>query len=320
MPVTTRAGVKRSRDVIGAHANDTVLPGAKKVNLSNKTRVGLEKDETSSSKKPSVCILDLPASSGIAYITTRPRPPTSVATLIRHSSVITVVARAHNRPALFPLGSSLASRKSANRSDPNIGLSGCEAPASISWDHDTDCEADQLMNLTTLLLLRAHCPTFNAEFVSHAIAEDEGPRYDPDEHCAMCWLGFLGYGLNPETNPEAFEDIPIECEHRVEEFMDWLDHMQEHEYSYVQDLNRFLSHANDTWLSDISTGDVKRVSLTLDGPRKVPEIYIRLTRWEERKRTGRPNLLGSATAYLKNAGILGGSLDGLLNFQISQPR
>jgi hypothetical protein len=191
----------------------------------------------------------------------------------------------------------------------------------VSWDHDTDYEEDQILDLTPLFKLYASCPTLKVEFVCHAVVEGQVPDLDYDDDCDICLEEFIDAGYDPEAEPEALADW--ECYHEdlrsSARFETWLDDMLDDEYGYLPYLNQFLSHRNEQWLADIRKDRIKHIGLKMKthDADNVPEIHIQLSAEAAVKRCDENTLMGSARAFLENVGIMDSVITESMEFHVS---
>lgn len=154
----------------------------------------------------------------------------------------------------------------------------------ISWANEDDSSSsERMLDLTPLIQLRAHRPTFTVEFVADALVEGLGRPLVSGELCSVS-----GEPLLTQEDRQAKYD-------------DWIL-MQEAEHSYLPALNEFLAHDNARWLSHIRDHKVCRVNCTIDSWFSKPTVFIRfptdgMPKDDENQGEG-------IRGYLKKVGIL----------------
>ncbi|KAG9193056.1 hypothetical protein G6011_03091 [Alternaria panax] len=153
-------------------------------------------------------------------------------------------------------------------------------------DEEKSCE-DVLTDITLLVRLRAHCPTFTAKFVSHRILEDDMPNLS----CEDC-----GHSIHCGCNTD--------CDH--EGAIEWALWRMETSYLYLQVLNNFLANSNDYWLKMICgiVGKTTLVQFTFDIHTQRPTIYIRFSTGQNPKAFQLKNMYKSALAFPNRSGMM----------------
>ena len=174
----------------------------------------------------------------------------------------------------------------------------------ISWDHgliedefgevyedfdglDEDSMEDVLTDITLLVRLRAHCPTFTAKFVSRRVLEDDVPN---------CPCGDCGHSIHC-----ACDDY---CDH--EDAFDIARLEMEESYRYLKGLNTFLSNSNNSWLKifrdTVRVGTL--VEFTFDINTQHPTIFIRFPQGCAPKGFHLKNMYSCSLVLLDRLGML----------------
>jgi hypothetical protein len=174
----------------------------------------------------------------------------------------------------------------------------------ISWDHghiagefegDYDADSDiyvepmedVVSEITLLISLRAHCPTFTAKFVSRPILESDVQNL----HCHDC-----GHSIHCGCDAD--------CGH--EGAWDEAHWQMEVSYSYLQGLNVFLANSNEYWLKMMRNAvraDVV-VEFTFDVNVQNTTFYIRFSKGRAPKGFQPKNMYSYALAFLNRSGML----------------
>jgi hypothetical protein len=174
----------------------------------------------------------------------------------------------------------------------------------ISWDHgpiedefeeayedsyhlDEESMEDVLTDITLLVRLRAHCPTFTAKFISRRILEGDLPnmRCDDCGHSIYCGCDSA-------------------CDHD-----DALDEAQwelEESHRYLEGLNKFLANSNDLWLQMLrdTTRGHPLVEFTFDFTTQRPTIFIRFSEGRAPKGFHLKNMYTHSLVLLNRLGML----------------
>ncbi|KAF2105394.1 hypothetical protein BDV96DRAFT_655673 [Lophiotrema nucula] len=113
----------------------------------------------------------------------------------------------------------------------------------LSWSHDSLVDKDELayVEITQLLLLRAHHPATRLQFYPHEIAEADEP--------AQAFLDYF-------CTPEGYLSSDLDDEAREE----WAYKITQ-VYGLTDSLNNLLNHNNDIWFEDIRRGRVSEVHI-----------------------------------------------------------
>ncbi|KAI4646758.1 hypothetical protein J4E93_004981 [Alternaria ventricosa] len=176
----------------------------------------------------------------------------------------------------------------------------------ISWDHGqiegefgedydgeghSDCYEDSMQDvrsdITLLIRLRAHCPSFTAKFVSRRILEHDVRNL----HCEEC-----GHNLNCPCDTS--------CDH--EDTWDEATWQMEDSYQYLRSLNAFLANSNENWLKLLRGKDWMNtlVEFSFNITTQRPTFYIRFDKGRAPKGFQLKNMYSYALKFLTRSGML----------------
>ncbi|KAL1798946.1 hypothetical protein ACET3X_002983 [Alternaria dauci] len=188
----------------------------------------------------------------------------------------------------------------------------------ISWDHgmtedefgeiyedydglDEGSMEHVLTDITLLVRLRAHCPTFTAKFISRRILEDDVPN-------AMCY--YCGHSIyctcdNGCNHADAFDQARWEM---VES------------YQYLKGLNAFLTNSNDFWLQMLRDNVRVRtlVEFTFDVNTGRPTIFVRFSQNYAPKSFHPHTMYNDSLILLNRLGMLDLKHDELLDYVVGE--
>lgn len=169
----------------------------------------------------------------------------------------------------------------------------------ISWDHDKEEYADgeTLINIGSLLKLRAYSPTSTIRFECRRILEHDLP-------CTGCHeCGGCIHTDNSYDYDDYGEAMRYNCWHEdtMQEVMEEIHA----DYSYLFPLNEFLRVNNTKWLSAIQDMDLDFVELscTMGEACEMPTIYIRFRKPSVPKHLRTWDTHRGAVAYLTEMGM-----------------
>ncbi|KAF1846130.1 uncharacterized protein K460DRAFT_377418 [Cucurbitaria berberidis CBS 394.84] len=157
----------------------------------------------------------------------------------------------------------------------------------VSWDHGDGEDDDVLSDVTLLCHLRAHSPTFTAEFVSRRLVDFDLPNVD-------CWD--CGHSIHC--------DCGIDCEHedaRDEAICDLIgDHF------YLRIVNKVLANSSEAWLKGVREDTQKdmKVEFTFDTVDQRATIYIRFLKGGAPALFDKKDMYNTAIRYLEQMGML----------------
>jgi hypothetical protein len=115
----------------------------------------------------------------------------------------------------------------------------------ILWDHDSKIGFD----MTSMLLLHAHSPSFQVEFIPYNVAIGMTVG---DEVCSNCMMRYDldERGMEPDSDYDECECPDYDMSHREwEEFK--IDQME-----YTSDIPKFVHNVNEAWLETVRQAKV----------------------------------------------------------------
>ena len=165
----------------------------------------------------------------------------------------------------------------------------------VSWDHGSEQDdggTDELSevvlhDITILVRLRAHCPTFTARFISRRVLEGDCDNVP----CGVCDHNIYCHCDNGCDHEDAFEQALMDLEL---------------EYVYVDALNDFLENSNPEWLKMMrkTHNSTVRIEFNFDMESQCPTIYIRFHRGRAPKAFELKDMYHSSLQFLKTNGLL----------------
>lgn len=164
----------------------------------------------------------------------------------------------------------------------------------LAWDHTENEYADgaTLIDIRSLLKLRAHSPYSKIRFIARRIAEFDFEHEACDE-CGQCMQCGIGEEDSDDEEHLAWHE-------------DWIQGALEKEsedYLYLNVINDFLEIGNSAWLGALQkASDSTKIDCTLNRTTWAVNIYLRFGKAPLAFRN--KTLHKGAFAYLKEMGIL----------------
>jgi hypothetical protein len=152
---------------------------------------------------------------------------------------------------------------------------------------DEDSMEGVLTDITLLVRLRAHCPTFTVKFISRRVLEDDVPN----RPCGDCGHSIYCACDDSCDHENAFDTARLEMDAS---------------YWYLKGLNAFLSNSNDFWLKILR--DTVRVGtlveFTFDIHTQRPTIFIRFSQGCAPKGFNLKNMYSCSLTLFDRLGML----------------
>jgi hypothetical protein len=180
----------------------------------------------------------------------------------------------------------------------------------ISWWHEEDDEEDLVLDITPLIQLRAHCPTFDVSFIPHKVAEHIFPKPELCEACEERMMMLIDCDTSEDEDAEYEMELLdlCECDGEFQEF-----HYKDYEIdctdeiAYTEDLKAFIMNDNEAWLED-NRNARPQIRCSHDCEKGQYTFTISFCRFHGKApkilRRSSPNKNKDACQYLNNRGIL----------------
>jgi hypothetical protein len=173
----------------------------------------------------------------------------------------------------------------------------------VLWDHRDGYDEDVLFDITPLLHLRAHCPTFVAKFCPRPLMDGDAPNVT----CFDC-----GHSVHCGCS-----DNDCDHENAIDEAMFDL----EMDYHYTMALDDFIANNNKAWLKAIRDDfqlHSMKVECTVDIELQQLTIHIRFLKGKAPAGFTETSMYKGAMRYLEGMGILDLDVRGKLDFVIGE--